>query len=817
MSAGTAILDAVSYFCRSWRVTPSQRLVASWNDGWQGGMGENKRKSPNRYLYGEKIDSSSAGYLRTHPKILASITDVDIDATLPVYCIEGLAAAATITFDAAPTPTGGEVVKSITHSHMVANQASRILLVKVSMTDAAAEVITITYAGVPLTKRRSLSLSTLRAELWYLVAPTIGTANVVVTFKTIVAGALVASESWYNVAQAVPFLSGNTATGTSTAPSVTVTSVTGHVVTDCIAAEGNVTATVGAGQTQRYNAIQSAALRGAGSSEAGAASVVMSWTLSSSVAWVSIALSLIPANITVVNVLNGRYRYKINGSSWALMGTKDYGAGAQCGRPELFESAHYIPLGATVDARKITAFGAGDETTDTDAAIAGSIKAHAFCAVQDAGTAKLARALANSIDLSSDGADWSASGFEAGDTTFNITDLLSAPGEIIVIRPDGARRFNTSGSSFEVSGFEARDAGADVTLGSNSHGHGPYSYFVTKSGIWRILGENATPMAPEADPDFGAVALDGMTFPFTAGQWRSVTAIDRWLYATHYSSLGSIDGDLFYGYIGSDGLVERWHGSLYDSDKPLRVQRLSTPALVIVEGKPGDADTPAIRIMELEQDGSPRTRLDGQRAAVPAAGLTSTHFAIMPGLDWGWQGFADREKQLARISFRPQGMVTGSSWQINVWRDANAKETVGAAITADGLNEVKPATPGTADGFYTLYVAPYCTLTASFAGGDPRLAPSLIVEARTAAVITAEIDVMANKPAPNTDLETALSNLRKLAASPRIALVAPNRTTPINGHVVGVAEEHIGNPDTNDWGIRFTLSIETFDIDDGAA
>src|SRR3989304_3079918 len=121
------------------------------------------------------------------------------------------------------------------------------------------------------------------------------------------------------------------------------------------------------------------------------------------------------------------------------------------------------------------------------------------------------------------------------------------------LRPGGPRRFTVSGASIEIQGFSARNPSADATLGSNSHGHGPYTYWPDASGLARILGESIDWIGPEADPDFGGAAIDAQPFPFTAGQWRSVTAINRWLYATHYSSLGSIDGDLFYGYIGGGG------------------------------------------------------------------------------------------------------------------------------------------------------------------------------------------------------------------------------------------------------------------------
>src|SRR3990167_7334220 len=121
MGIPVALIDGLGYYCRAWKVEPSRRLVASWADGWQGGLGETVRRSRDRYLFGEKIDSATAGYLRAHPKILATIEDADIDATLPVYVLEGVAAAATITFDAAATGTG---TTTLSWSHTVASQAS---------------------------------------------------------------------------------------------------------------------------------------------------------------------------------------------------------------------------------------------------------------------------------------------------------------------------------------------------------------------------------------------------------------------------------------------------------------------------------------------------------------------------------------------------------------------------------------------------------------------------------------------------------------------------------------------------------------------
>ena len=47
-------------------------------------------------------------------------------------------------------------------------------------------------------------------------------------------------------------------------------------------------------------------------------------------------------------------------------------------------------------------------------------------------------------------------------------------------------------------------------------------------------------------------------------------------------------------------------------------------------------------------------------------------------------------------------------------------------------------------------------------------------------------------------------------------MTAPERANAINGHVTGVAEEMVGDPDTPKFGFKFTLQIDTFDIESGA-
>jgi hypothetical protein len=92
-----------------------------------------------------------------------------------------------------------------------------------------------------------------------------------------------------------------TATGTSGTPSVNVGSATSDLVVDCVSARNsNTNLAAGPGQTgkvsQTTNATPSSNPEVGHSTEAGAASVTMSWTGTSSVSWASMGASFNPAS-----------------------------------------------------------------------------------------------------------------------------------------------------------------------------------------------------------------------------------------------------------------------------------------------------------------------------------------------------------------------------------------------------------------------------------------------------------------------------------------------------------------------------------------
>ena len=190
---------------------------------------------------------------------------------------------------------------SLTWSHTVNPGSYGILIVSVAMHDDTNtnNVSSVTYGGTPLTLVDADASSKTRAEMWYLLAPTTGTADIVVTLSgatNFTAGAT----NFYGVDQSTPFGPVTTGNGSGD-PSVAVASATGELVVDVIADRdidpGGVT--VGADQTTLWvheNGTDSKDATGASSYESGAASVTMDWTTVGAGAgeWAAVAISLKP-------------------------------------------------------------------------------------------------------------------------------------------------------------------------------------------------------------------------------------------------------------------------------------------------------------------------------------------------------------------------------------------------------------------------------------------------------------------------------------------------------------------------------------------
>jgi Zn-dependent metalloprotease len=176
--------------------------------------------------------------------------------------------------------------------------SDRLLLVGVTVRSNRA-ITGITYAGQAMTRIREHHPGIdVRTELWYLIAPPIGTHSVVVTAEsatTIEAGAI----TWNGVGQTpeTAFGADACAGGTGTIASVTVASAPGEVVVDTIGTQAfYATVTADAGQLERWNQPGSWGV-GAASSRPGAGQTTMSWTLAYTENWAQCAVALRPSAV----------------------------------------------------------------------------------------------------------------------------------------------------------------------------------------------------------------------------------------------------------------------------------------------------------------------------------------------------------------------------------------------------------------------------------------------------------------------------------------------------------------------------------------
>ena len=143
------------------------------------------------------------------------------------------------TTSTAATPSGGAT--SLTFAQTVNSGSNSILIVEVGIRQGGAgqQVASVTYGGQSL---NFVGLSELTdnedVEIWYLLAPAVGTANVVVTLTA--SSPFVASASdYFGVNQTTPFGPTASATGNNATPSVSVASATGQLVIGAMVTQGD--------------------------------------------------------------------------------------------------------------------------------------------------------------------------------------------------------------------------------------------------------------------------------------------------------------------------------------------------------------------------------------------------------------------------------------------------------------------------------------------------------------------------------------------------------------------------------------------------
>jgi hypothetical protein len=216
-----------------------------------------------------------------------------------------LMARAQITFDASASGSGGG--GTVSWSHTVGDGSDRILVVGlvIDVGDPFPPLISVTYGDQPLTQQVLNGGGNPLCQIWTLVAPQTGTAQVIVTFPLrdrIVGG----SASFSGVDQATSIRATGQARAfsqTSLMVSTSVASKTGDVVIDAVALLGQTpSGTPEAEQTLRWSGNLNRDFGGGSTKPGDSGSTTMTWNLSvianTTALGALAAISLIPAQAT---------------------------------------------------------------------------------------------------------------------------------------------------------------------------------------------------------------------------------------------------------------------------------------------------------------------------------------------------------------------------------------------------------------------------------------------------------------------------------------------------------------------------------------
>jgi len=200
-----------------------------------------------------------------------------------------------IAVDAASSTTGSGT-GPFTWAHTCTG-SNLVLCVNISIYDSADFPTSVTYNGVALTLIGSTSNGQYTVYQYYLIAPATGANNIVVSVSGHVFDFVGSGVSLTGVDQTTAIGTQAVNSGTDTTPTVNVTSAANEYVIDALIITHGGTLTVDGSQTQQAQAIGgSGFIKGASSTEGGAATTTMSWGNSSSQAWAIVGTPFKPVS-----------------------------------------------------------------------------------------------------------------------------------------------------------------------------------------------------------------------------------------------------------------------------------------------------------------------------------------------------------------------------------------------------------------------------------------------------------------------------------------------------------------------------------------
>ena len=184
--------------------------------------------------------------------------------------------------------------------------SNRVVLAMVAWRGEGTTVAGVTFDGAAMTQLGTGSIVTatnpdIGAAIYYSIGPSSGTFNISVDWNTTPTQGTVVGLTCYEVNQSTPFRGGTAVTSAVNgvaSTSISVNSATGDLVIDLLSSSAVDAGapTIGADQNALFANIVNGTTNHDtdGSSEAGAASVTMSWSAATNETWAQIGGSLMP-------------------------------------------------------------------------------------------------------------------------------------------------------------------------------------------------------------------------------------------------------------------------------------------------------------------------------------------------------------------------------------------------------------------------------------------------------------------------------------------------------------------------------------------